>query len=120
MGELKEFILGVGPDVTLGIPITSVGPPNAVDLTTVSSVTLTPMRQDGTTKAPWIATLVPAFGNIVVTPNAAIVAYPFQTTDLDQKGVWRVSITLNLNDGGHWWTEPPESQFRVIDPWGRR
>ena len=122
MGELLEFPIGVGPDMPLAIPITSTPPPlgNAVDLTTVVNVTLTPRRQDGSTKSPWTATLVPAIGQTLVIPTAAIIRYPFQTTDLDTKGVWRVSIVLNLTDGGHWWTKPLEASFRVTDPFGIR
>lgn len=110
------FPIGVGPDVILGIPITS----TTLDLTTVVSVTLVARRQDGTTKAPWTASLVAAPGNATVTATAAVIAYPFQTTDLDQKGTWSVSIQLNLIDGNHWWTTPPGQTFTVTDPWGSR
>lgn len=108
------FPLNVGPDVVLGIPITS----TTVDLRTVTSVTLTAQRPDQTTKSPWSATLVPADGASSITATAAKVSYAFNTTDLDMKGPWRVSIVLNLSDGGHWWTDPLAAMFLVRDAWG--
>ena len=118
---MKTFPLNAGPDVALGIPITSVGDGiQGPDLTTVSSAVFSVLLPDTVTTLTWAATIVPAIGNGSVTSTNAMLRYAFTGTELTKTGIWRVSWVLTLADT-HTWPEAPEdtSAFLVTDKWGR-
>lgn len=109
--------MGVGPPITLGIVARSaVG---GLDFTRVTSVVLYPQRPDGTEPSPWTATLAPAPDQVAITPVRAVVQYPFQTPDLDLRGLWKVQVVFITPDGP--WPGDPKltPEFTVTDKWGQ-
>ncbi len=119
---MKVFPLFAGPDVAIGIPITSVGDGvQGPDLRTVIGATLSVLKPDNVTTLTWTPTIGPAIGQIAITATLAMLRYQFTGTELDTKGIWRVSWTLALSDTPHTWPEAPEdtSAFLVTDAWGR-
>jgi len=119
---VKTFPLNAGPDVALGIPITSVGDGiSGPNLATAIGATFYVLKPDNVTSLTWTATIVPAIGQISVTSTLAMLRYAFTGAELDTKGIWRVSWILALPDTPHTWPEAPEdtSSFLVTDKWGR-
>lgn len=117
MAALKQFPMGIGHPVVLGIPIKST--PGTVDLTTVTGVQLLPLRPDGSTKTPWVASLAPASDEQAVTPFRALVQYPFQTADLDMRGIWKFQVLLTT-PSGVWPGKPEETpELQCTDSWGQ-
>lgn len=118
---MKTFPLNAGPDVALGIPITSPGDGiQGPNLTAVVSAVFNVLLPDTVTMLTWTATIVPAIGQVSVTSTSAMLRYAFNGTELTQTGIWRVSWVLTLSDT-HTWPEAPEdtSAFLVTDQWGR-
>lgn len=119
---MKTFPLLAGPDVALGIPITSAGDGiSGPNLTTVIGATLSVLKPDEVTVLTWTPTIVPAIGQVSILPTLAMLRYAFNGTELNVKGIWRVSWVLALTDTPHTWPEAPEdtSSFLVTDQWGR-
>jgi hypothetical protein len=120
---VKYFPLFAGPDVALGIPITSVGDGiSGPDLRTVIGATMYALKPDEVTILTWVPSIVPADGQSGIIATLAKLRYPFTGTELDTKGLWRVSWLLALPDTPHTWPEAPEdtSVFVVLDKWGRQ
>lgn len=123
---MKFFPLLVGADVALGIPIQSAGDGiSGPDLRTVIGATLVALKPDEVTTVTWTPSIVAAnvapYFLTIVTATVAMLRFPFTGTELDTKGLWRVSWSLALPDTPHTWPSAPEdtSIFTVTDKFFR-
>lgn len=105
---------GIGPDAILSVSVTS----TSIDLTTVTTATLTAIDGALAQHLPWTATVAPASGSSVVLPSAAFLNYSPLVTDVTTLGRWRLEIQLQFSGGGRMPCAP--IYFDVVDPWGRR
>jgi hypothetical protein len=116
VSALKKFPMGVGPPVVLGILYRS----SSIDLTTVTGVTLYPLRPDGTQPlTPWAASIIKAPDEDALTPVFGLIQYPFQVIDVQVRGIWFVQVVFTVPSG--FWPNKPEltPAFQATDQWGR-
>lgn len=115
---MTDYALPIGTTIPLKFPITSDVVNGGIDLTTVTSVTLSPLRGDGTVAPNWTASLVAAVGESVVIPTLAVIMYATQPGDISVKGIWRAEVSLNNTGTVNPWPAAPVT-FRITDQYGR-
>lgn len=113
-----------GPNQPLQIPVFSAA--GYLDLTQLSSPTLSALRQDGSTlSSPWVPSILPYPPNVAVTSTAALLSYAFAQYDLSGgpggtdawRGIWRITWAGTI--GGEPVTGTDATLIRVVNQWGQ-